>query len=261
MWSIVVEHVFGCRHGFDFTLLTIATATVSVAAFLAAFASSYWFHRQSPRPSTLLTLFLGACIPLDAVRARTISAVQPRMFVIVFIVGLICDTVKFVLESLEKNGPSDPLPGEARGNVFNRILFWWLNPLLLQGFREVLAVDKLIAIDHRVNNETDTDNNEYAGLILTDNFTVPHKSSPLLVLLLLFHHRSALFTGIPPCLALTGFTFAQPFLLTRVITFISSTTPSTATKTAHGTGLIIATALIYLGLASYEKSWEVVADA
>ena len=79
------------------------------------------------------------------------------MFVIVFIVGLVCDTVKFVLESLEKDGPSNPLPGEARGNVFNRNLFWWLNPLLLQGFREVLAVDKLIAIDHRVNNETDTD--------------------------------------------------------------------------------------------------------
>ncbi|KAL4789301.1 hypothetical protein BDV19DRAFT_374334 [Aspergillus venezuelensis] len=225
------------------TRATIAAAAVSVAASLAAFASSYWFHRRSSRPSTLLTLFLGACIPLDAVRARTIWAVQPRMFVIVFIVGLVCDTVKFVLESLEKDGPSDPLPGEARGNVFNRNLFWWLNPLLLQGFKEVLAVDKLIAIDHRVNNESDTDK------FASKWDAVPHKSSASLILLLLFHHRSALLAGIPPRLALTGFTFAQPFLLTRVITFISSTTPTTAAKTAHGTGLILATALIYLGLA------------
>ncbi|KAL4964262.1 P-loop containing nucleoside triphosphate hydrolase protein [Aspergillus stella-maris] len=150
---------------------------------------------------------------------------------------------QFALESLEKDGPLDPLPGEARGNVFNRNLFWWLNPLLLQGFREVLAVDKLIAIDHRVNNETDTDK------FARKWDAVPHKSSASLILLLLFHHRSALLAGIPLRLALTGFTFAQPFLLTRVITFISSTTPSTAATTSHGTGLIIATALIYLGLA------------
>ncbi|KAL4747875.1 hypothetical protein BDW72DRAFT_215157 [Aspergillus terricola var. indicus] len=243
------------------TRATIAAAAVSVGASLAGLALSYWSHRRSPRPSTLLTLFLGACLPLDAVRARTIRAVQPRWFVIVFIVGLACDAVKFVLESLEKGGATNPLPGEARGNVFNRNLFWWLNPLLVQGFREVLVVEKLTAIDDRVNNETNAEQFARkwdAGMghlpsplqpapVYADNIIVSYKSPSSLICLLLVHHRIAILAAVLPRLALTGFTFAQPFLLTRVISFISS--PTTAVTTAHGTGLIVATTLIYLGLA------------
>ncbi|KAL4811793.1 P-loop containing nucleoside triphosphate hydrolase protein [Aspergillus spinulosporus] len=197
------------------TRATIATAAVSAGASLSGFAISYWLHRRSPRPSTLLTLFLGACLPLDAVRARTIWAVQPRWFVVIFIVGLACDAVKFVLESLEKGGASNPLPGEARGNIFNRNLFWWLNPLLLQGFREVLVVEKLTAIDDRVNNERN------AGQFARKWDAVSRKSPTSLIFLLIFHHRIAILAAILPRLALTGFTFAQPFLLTRVLSFIS----------------------------------------
>jgi hypothetical protein len=98
---------------------------------------------------------------LDAVRARTIWAVQTRTFFIVFVVGLGCDTVKFILECLEKAGHQaqdlNPLPSETTGNVFNRNFFWWLNPLLVHGFKEVLEVEKLTTIDERVTNETDAD--------------------------------------------------------------------------------------------------------
>ncbi|RDW67218.1 Metal resistance protein YCF1 [Aspergillus mulundensis] len=246
------------------TRATVAAAAISIAASLAALALSYRQHRRSPRPSTLLTLFLGSCIPLDAVRARTIYAVQPRTYFIVFVVGLACDSAKFILECLEKTGSGDanPLPGEATGNVFNRNFYWWLNPLLLRGFREVLAVEKLAAIDDRVNSESDAERFARkwdAGMQATIRIpifqsiadelrtVVREKSPPSLILLLLTHHRSAFLAAVLPRLALTGFTFAQPFLLTRIIAYISE--PATALTTSYGTGLILATVLIYLGLA------------
>ncbi|KAF7158902.1 hypothetical protein CNMCM5623_004081 [Aspergillus felis] len=227
------------------TRATIAAAAVSAAASIAALALSYWQHRRSPRPSTVLTLFLGSCIPLDAVRARTIWAVQTRTFFIVFVVGLGCDTVKFIFECLEKAGHQpqdrDQLPRETTGNVFNRNFFWWLNPLLVRGFKEVLEVEKLSAIDERVNNETDADvfARKWDAVVL--------KSSSALILLLLVHHRWAILAAVIPRLALTGFTFAQPFLLTRIISYI--TEPDGALTADYGTGLIVATVLIYVGLA------------
>lgn len=35
--------------------------------------------------------------------------------------------------------------------LYNRSVFWWLNPLLLQGFREILQAEKLSAIDRRLS--------------------------------------------------------------------------------------------------------------
>ncbi|KAL4902740.1 hypothetical protein BDW74DRAFT_186698 [Aspergillus multicolor] len=223
------------------TRTTVAAAAVSIAASLAALALSCWQEHRSPRPSTLLTLFLGSCIPLDAVRARTIYAVQPRTYFVVFVVGLACDFVKFILECVEKTGGTDPLPSEATGNVFNRNFYWWLNRLLLRGFREVLAVEKLAAIDDGVSNESD------AERFARKWDAVRERSPSSLILLLLTHHRSALLAAVLPRLALTGFTFAQPFLLTRIISYVSE--PATALTASYGTGLILATALIYLGLA------------
>ncbi|GFF54141.1 metal resistance protein YCF1 [Aspergillus udagawae] len=227
------------------TRATIAAAAVSAAASVSALALSYWQHRRSPRPSTVLTLFLGSCIALDAVRARTIWAVQTRTFFIVFVVGLGCDTVKFILECLEKAGHQaqdlNPLPSETTGNVFNRNFFWWLNPLLVHGFKEVLEVEKLTTIDERVTNETDAD------VFAKKWDAVVFKSSSALILLLLVHHRWAILAAVIPRLALTGFTFAQPFLLTRIISYI--TEPNGALTADYGTGLIAATVLIYIGLA------------
>lgn len=36
-------------------------------------------------------------------------------------------------------------------------MFWWLNPLLIKGFRDVLEADQLLNIDARVNNTEDGD--------------------------------------------------------------------------------------------------------
>jgi ATP-binding cassette subfamily C (CFTR/MRP) protein 1 len=53
--------------------------------------------------------------------------------------------------------------------------------------------------------------------------------------------------AILPRLALIGFTYAQPFLITAALNFLSM--PASKRNVDHAYGLICATALIYLGIA------------
>ncbi|THC98398.1 hypothetical protein EYZ11_002117 [Aspergillus tanneri] len=227
------------------TRATIAAAVLSAVTSIAVMSISYWQHYRSLRPSTLLTLFLALSLPLDAVRARTIWAVQTRPLFIVFVVGLASDLLKLMLESRETRryhpDTKKKLSGETTANVFNRSLFWWLNPLLIHGFKQVLEVEKLAAIDDLVNNDADGDR------FAQKWDTVKVKSPWALITLLVFHHRWAIFAAVLPRLCLTGFTFAQPFLLTRTVNFI--TEPDQKLTNNYGFGLIVATVLIYIGLA------------
>ena len=73
------------------------------------------------------------------------------------------------------------------------------------------------------------------------------KTPGSLIKLLVYHYKWPLLVAVPPRLALTAFTFAQPFLITRVSKFVIE--PEVPLTSEIGFGLITATALIYMGLA------------
>lgn len=56
-----------------------------------------------------------------------------------------------------------------------------------------------------------------------------------------------LIVAIPPRLALIGFSYSQPFLINRIITFVDQ--PPSVTSINNGYGLMGATGVIYVGLA------------
>lgn len=138
------------------TRTTVAAVALDAVTALLMVSVSYSQHYRSPRPSTLLLLFLSLSLPLNGIRARTIWAAQTHLFCAVFIAGLGLDLVKLLLESVEQkpfltnDAPESPL--ETIANVFNRSMFWWLNPLLIQGFQDVLEAGNLLSIDSRVND-------------------------------------------------------------------------------------------------------------
>jgi hypothetical protein len=252
------------------TRTTVAAVALDAVTALLMVSVSYSQHYRSPRPSTLLLLFLSLSLPLNGIRARTIWAAQTHLFCAVFIAGLGLDLVKLLLESVEQNpfltNEATKSPRETIANVFNRSMFWWLNPLLIQGFQEVLEADKLQSIDARVNDAAGRDlftrkwdaglhpfmcfigvcREIYANYLLSNN-TVQTKSSSALTMLLIVHHRWAIASAFLPRLCMTGFTFAQPFLLTRVVSFVSEANDPLSQN--YGYALIVATMLIYLGLA------------
>lgn len=138
------------------TRTTVAAVALDAVTALFMISVSYTQHYRSPRPSTLLLLFLSLSLPLNAIRARTIWAVQTRSFCAVFIANLGFDLIKLLLESIEQRpsltDQATKWPRETIANVFNRSMFWWLNPLLIQGFKDVLDADQLLSIDARVND-------------------------------------------------------------------------------------------------------------
>ena len=63
----------------------------------------------------------------------------------------------------------------------------------------------------------------------------------------MFHHRRHIASGIFPRLCATGFNFCQPFLIQRVIMYLSTSNQDTFTKQL-GHGLIGAYCIVYVGL-------------
>ena len=79
-----------------------------------------------------------------------------------------------------------------------------------------------------------------------------------LVLVTLVHNKKTLGKAVLPRLFQMGFTFAQPFLVQRVIEFIQK--PDDFNSSAVGTGLILSYMIVYVGIAistSLTQHWTV----
>ncbi|ETN41096.1 uncharacterized protein HMPREF1541_03031 [Cyphellophora europaea CBS 101466] len=229
------------------TRASIATAALSFYISLLLLALSHFEHLRSVRPSALLSLYFGLSILFDTIRARTLWTIEGNLpFAVAFSVDLGFKLALFIFESLEKESgyrraTYETVSHETAGNVFTRGLFWWLNPLLWKGFRRILDVDQLPAIDNELSSP------ELQKRVWARWERLPHKTPGALVKLLFSEYKYSMFQGMLPRLALSGFTFAQPFLITRVVNF--ATDPVVRLDNQLGNGLIAATALIYIGLA------------
>lgn len=92
---------------------------------------------------------------MDAARARTLwSMAMKRTAVIVFTTSVACKFCILLLELKEKRkllSPShDQLAPEETAGIINRSLFWWLNPLLLVGYRSILSLQDLWLVDDKL---------------------------------------------------------------------------------------------------------------
>jgi ATP-binding cassette subfamily C (CFTR/MRP) protein 1 len=146
--------------------LGVVAAAISVLASAVLVLLSHLEHGRSIRPSALIALYLLVTLLFDVARARTLWLLLPGSgngerglaVAAVFTATVGIKAVVIVLEGLEKRkilleawrGASR----ESTSSVFSRGLFWWLNRLLIRGFRSVLSVDDdLLAINERLGSE------------------------------------------------------------------------------------------------------------
>lgn len=229
------------------TRASIPAAALNLYISTLLLALSHFEHLNSVRPSALLSLYFGLSILFDIITARTLWTIDDNLpFAVAFSVALGFKLALFILESLEKEAGyqranEGVVSPETSGNVFTRGLFWWLNPLLWKGFRRVLDVDQLPNIDNELSSP------ELQKRVWQRWQGLPQKTPGALVKLLVSEYKYSALQGMPYRLALSGFTFAQPFLITRVVNF--ATDPAVRLDDQLGNGLIAATALIYIGLA------------
>ncbi|RKK95508.1 hypothetical protein BFJ68_g14723 [Fusarium oxysporum] len=225
--------------------ISVAAACVSFASSLMSCVLSRAEHAKSPRPSSLLSLFLAVSLLLDVALLRTLwlvpmSTAMPAVFTAAFALKAIV----VVLEGWSKApylvadpGPHSP---EVTAGLYARAVFAWVTPLLLTGFRKLLRPMDLFELDE-----------EMGSAALIDGFWKHwhNQKAPArkhrLISCCVMTLRWSIIAVVLPRLALLAFTICQPLILNRLLVFLDDTSQ----PINIGYGIIAAYGLVYSGIA------------
>ncbi|KAK1980152.1 hypothetical protein LZ30DRAFT_541369, partial [Colletotrichum cereale] len=132
---------------------------------------------------------------------------------------------------------------EATSGIISLSTYFWVNSLFLAGFRKIIAIDDLYALDEPMSAEV-----LYTEL---EPQLERHKGNG---------HTHALFRSlvgtlviplalpILPRLCLMGFTFCQPLMIESLLNYLQE--PASSSSPNKGYGFIGAAVLIYVGMAA-----------
>ncbi|CAK7206573.1 hypothetical protein SEUCBS139899_009369 [Sporothrix eucalyptigena] len=271
-----------------FKALFSASSALGFVASLCILALSYTEHVRSPRPSILLSSYLVLGVLFDITMARTFWMARDdslgagvaglpvvvagydlnsaeTVFCRLFSAALAFKVVLLLLEAVQKNAfmradsgwkAEDHSPEETSG-LFGLSAYTWLNALFWKGFRSVLSIDDLFALDHTMSTKRlETKLAKFANVPrkVKDGEVVDGPRSMYnfggkkggLTKAVVKALAIEFLLPIGPRLALTGFLFGQPFLINAALTYLEM--PADISPRDHGYGLIGATFLIYLGV-------------
>jgi ATP-binding cassette, subfamily C (CFTR/MRP), member 1 len=225
------------------TKASVAAAAVDFVAACALFILSCFEHTRSVTPSSIIGAYLLISLPFDAARLRTFYLL--RTFAARSIANLLALSlsVKFgvlVTEAVEKRGillaPYQDLPPEETSGIYNRSIFWWLNPLLRVGFGKNLNVEDLYTLDNAISSTNVKDR-------FVPRWTAIKDHSQLTLLWISIRIlKWQLVTAALPRLILGAVRFAQPFLITATISYVNDRSNQPAST---GWGLVGAYFLVY----------------
>jgi ATP-binding cassette subfamily C (CFTR/MRP) protein 1 len=230
--------------------LFISSATLELVAIALALPLSFLEHARSPRPAMLLSSYLLLSLLFDIVRSRSFwllaSTHTENAFAAVFTAAIGVKTVAFLAESQTKTrwiqwDAASHSPEETTG-FFGLAAFTWIWKLFAIGRKKVLTLDDLFILDRHMASDT-------LRLKLQASREVSpakgrkHGLSKALAKALL----GSFLLPIPPRLALSAFRFSQPFLINALLSYLLI--PSSERPVNYGYGLIVATFLVYGGIA------------
>ncbi|KAF2842938.1 hypothetical protein M501DRAFT_1005649 [Patellaria atrata CBS 101060] len=228
------------------TDVSIPSAALLLVLSLLLPLLSYAEHIHSLRPSLIINGYLFFSLLFDIAQSRTLW-LQGYMssHAIVLTISTVVKFVLLVLESLEKRRYLKPEykdePKEAIASPISRGFFWWLNPLFLRGYGNLLALDDLYFLDKHLQST-------YLSKLLHAGWNrVSKKGSHALFWTTIRTLKWPILTITVPRLCLIGFQFCQPFLINRAISL--SQEPVDEHTTNIGYGLIGAYIIVYLGMA------------
>lgn len=232
------------------TSASLVADILTFIAFIGAFFVSFLSHLRSIRPSTVLTLFLSFVVLLNCPRIRTFwliyqhqdNDVPVSLPTISLLVEVLLMTALF-LESLEKRkhvqGAEVCDTPEQYSGFWKRTSFAWLAHTFGQGYSIILSVGDLPSLDPRLKSDLIVEQLQLRWS------RCDQKASHSMLRACLRTFWLSLASGAIPRLCLTGFTFAQPFLINTLTTYVGLSHPDVD----HGRSLIGASALVYIGMA------------
>ncbi|KAM7187752.1 ABC transporter [Rhypophila sp. PSN 637] len=234
---LLVSHLVLVVHNGSNGPSTTAAAVLRVLAILTLALLSWVEHSRSPRPSTLIDLYLLVSLVCDAIQTRTFwlkyfdtptqeQHQQHLAFPAVASAALIIKTGLVLLEAREK------LRGERSG-VLSRSLLIWVHGILAKGRKSLLSPIDLDPLREGLRTES-----------LSNSFwSVWAKLAAALVRTL----KRSLLAPIIPRLCMAGFTFCQPLLLREFLRYFAG--QPTFVPISTGYAFIVLYGVVYTGMA------------
>ncbi|KAI5267437.1 putative multidrug resistance protein [Aureobasidium subglaciale] len=226
------------------TSLSLTAAAVSFVGAISLCLLSHLEHKKSIRPSALLNAYLFFSVLFDIIQLRTLWEINGLAQVArLFSSALALKIVILVLEAWEKGSllrpPYRDATPEARSGLYNRSVFWWLNHFLAVGFGKVISFEDLYPLDYALSSEHLAKSAQSSWHKSTKSDQYALLWSTLVCL------KWPLLAPAIPRLAMIGFNYSQPFLITRIINYVQNE----ERDKNIGYGLIGAAAVIYIGIA------------
>ena len=218
------------------------------------FVLSCFEHSRSITPSSIIGIYLIVSVPFDAARLRTfylIGGYAAKSIANLLSLSLAIKIGVLLTEAVEKRrillGQYRDLPPESTSGIYNRTVFWWLNPLLRAGFGKTLKVEDLFNLDETLASANVENRFRRAWA------SIKHPQRFSLLLTTTWVLRWQLLLAAGPRLLLIAARYAQPFLVQDTIQYISNRHDQTAST---GWGLVAAFFLVYVTTAMLTAAYR-----
>ncbi|KAK3336055.1 ABC transporter type 1, transmembrane domain-containing protein [Cercophora scortea] len=208
-------------------------------------------HKRNVRPSSLVVLYLLSSSLGDFLQLMHLTSASTRWLAedhsIQLGAVLFLKVVLLCVECLSKepillDSWRGSTPEETSG-ILGRAVVWWINSVLLTGYKKVLVNERLPAIDSKLSSGT------LRAKIL---HTWLQTNSPSLPLVLGKCFLWPFLSLVVPRLCLLGFRYSQPLLISRAIVFVKSAN----TERGNGYYVILEAIFVYVGLAISARAYQ-----
>lgn len=234
--------------------LVVTDAAVCILSFLE--------HGRSVTTSDFLLVYLPLSILCDLAQVRTLWL--HGQYGVLASVSSTCVGLKFVVLIFELLGKDSLLPDEYKmsgpeslSGLFNRRLFWWLNPLFLRGLRCTLHQQDVFELDQALRSESLCEklNLNVEPFNALESSKARERPPPFystrwlpkrhsLAWSTLWELRSSFSMAMTPRVCLIALKFTQPFLINEILGHVGKESKATLRH-----GLVAATTLIYFSIA------------
>ncbi|PTB62192.1 P-loop containing nucleoside triphosphate hydrolase protein [Trichoderma citrinoviride] len=231
--------------------IDILSAITSLIACLGLCPLVFLEHTRSIRPSDLSVLYLGVTLACDSVDLWTTvyedGVTSDALWDLLPAIVSIC--IKLVLVVVESQRKDEILressakfsPEELSG-VLSRTFFWWINPILAQGWRNILTEDSLPPIGAGLSSKL----LRHQASVAWDQRAKPigKLTLPKVLIATVLPHFLA---PILPRLCLIIFRYSQPVLIRNVIRYLDASMNENTTKRNYT--VVVMAIVVYVGLA------------
>jgi ATP-binding cassette, subfamily C (CFTR/MRP), member 1 len=264
---------------------SVAADTLGTIASIAACSLSLLRHQRSSRSSTVLSLYLSVAILLDIARTRTLwlvsrnagssqpaaamTAVLAISSVALFFESL--ETKWLTLSSKTKDADQEKVSSfpEQYIGLWSRTVFAWLAATFRLGYTRIISVEDLPHLDRKLESHVTHDRlaqswatcespctlslqSQFAETCCLSVSSDDRRARYSLLRACFRSFRASCLSAVLPRLCVSGFTFAQPFLINTTLSYLGQTDQNGD----YGKSLIGAWGLVYLGLAVTRSMYQ-----